>query len=414
VSGIGPITIFDKSALQSFNPDEALWFDWFYKTNITPLFYVETLADLNKQMHAGRTPEQLVGNIADKTPVIGSELNIPHRTLCLHDLLGERVRMKRLPVVGRGRSVKTGDRMGMIIEQPPEMEAFERWQRRDFLDVERLYARAWRQGLEPFDLRAILANFGLPEHRRLQLDLFQAKQWAETFVRGERHRFSLLKEAMEILSVPGRYKPEIIRRWKLDGGPPFCEFAPYAAHILKVNLFSYLGLAAGHLSAKKNSLVDIAYLYYLPFCMVFVSGDKLHRTAPPYFLGHDQAFIWAPDLKAELARLDAHFSKLPEHVRAQGMYSFASSPPEEGEFLTTQLWDRFLPAWRRRTEQTPASSPEAHAHLLAQLNAMDSAPETSAHVTSDNASYIIRKRMVPVSSGKWRIMPAGIGDKPGT
>ena len=57
MSGVGPITIFDKSALQSFNPDEALWFDWFYKTNLTPLFYVETLADLNKQMRGGRTPD---------------------------------------------------------------------------------------------------------------------------------------------------------------------------------------------------------------------------------------------------------------------------------------------------------------------------------------------------------------------
>jgi hypothetical protein len=414
MSGIGPITIFDKSALQSFNPDEALWFDWFYKTNITPLFYVETLADLDKQMRGGRTPEHVVGNIAYKTPVIGSELNVHHQTMCLHDLLGETVRMKCLPIVGGGRSVKTGDRMGIIFERPPEMEAFERWQRHDFLDVERLYARAWRRGLEPFDLTAILAKFGLPENRRVRLDLSQAKEWAETFVRGERHRFSLLKEAMEISGVPPRYKPEIIRRWKSAGGPPFCEFAPYAAHILKVNLFSYLGVAAGHLSVKKNSLVDIAYLYYLPFCMVFVSGDKLHRTAAPYFLGHDQTFIWAPDLKAELARLDAHFSQLPEQVRAQGMYSFAYNPPQEGEFLTTKLWDRFLPAWRRCTEESPAPSPEAHARLLAELDAMESAPETSAQVTTDNASYVISKRMIPVSSGKWRIMPPGIEDKAGS
>jgi hypothetical protein len=413
MSGIGPITIFDKSALQSFNPDEALWFDWFYKTNITPLFYVETLADLNKEMRGGRTPEQAVGSIAYKTPVIGSELNVPHQTLCLHDLLGESVRMKRLPVVGRGRSVKTSDRMGIIFEHPPEMEAFERWQRHEFLDVERLYARAWRQGLAAFDLTAILANFGLPEHARLRLDLSQAKQWAETFVRGERHRFSLLKEAMGILGVALRYKPEIIRRWKSVGGPPFCEFAPYAAHILKVNLFSYLGLAAGYLSPRKNSQVDIAYFYYLPFCMVFVSGDRLHRTAAPYFLGRDQAFIWAPDLKADLARLDAHFSKLPEHVRAKGLFSFASNPPQDGDFLTTQLWDRFLPAWRRRMEESPAPSPETHARLIAELDEMDSATETPAHVTTDNASYVISKRMIPVSSGKWRIMPPGIEDKPG-
>jgi hypothetical protein len=41
--------------------------------------------------------------------------------------------------------------------------------------------------------------------------------------------------------------------------------------------------------------------------MVFVSGDKLHKTAAPYILGDEQAFVWAPDLKAELARLGAHF-----------------------------------------------------------------------------------------------------------
>ncbi len=47
-------------------------------TRPASLFYVETLADLNKQMRAGRTPEQVVGNIAFKTPVIASELNVHH------------------------------------------------------------------------------------------------------------------------------------------------------------------------------------------------------------------------------------------------------------------------------------------------------------------------------------------------
>jgi hypothetical protein len=154
--------------------------------------------------------------------------------------------------------------MGIIFEQPPEMEAFERWQRREFLDVERLYARASRQGLAAFDLTAVLANWGLSENARLRLDLSQAKEWAEKFVQGDRQRFSTLKDALEMLGVPPRYNPEIIGRWKAAGGPPFHEFAPYAAHILKVILFSFLGLTAGHLSPKKNSRVDIAYLYYLP------------------------------------------------------------------------------------------------------------------------------------------------------
>ncbi len=46
---LGPITIFDKSALQALSLDEAVWLDTFYLTNIiTPLFFLETLADLDK------------------------------------------------------------------------------------------------------------------------------------------------------------------------------------------------------------------------------------------------------------------------------------------------------------------------------------------------------------------------------
>jgi hypothetical protein len=144
--------------------------------------------------------------------------------------------------------------------------------------------------------------------------------------------------------------------------------------------------------------------------MIFVSGDKLHRTTAPHFLDTDQAFIWAPDLKADLAKLDAHYSNFPEHVKAQGLVSFAFNPPEEGEFLTTQLWDRFLPAWRQRKKGF-TSPPESNASLLAMLDEMGAAPETSEQVTTNNANYVIIERKVPVSR-KWRILPPGVGNEP--
>lgn len=64
----GPTLIFDKSTLQSLSVDESVWLDNFFTTNITPLFFVETLADLEKKVRQGRTPEQIVGNLAYKTP----------------------------------------------------------------------------------------------------------------------------------------------------------------------------------------------------------------------------------------------------------------------------------------------------------------------------------------------------------
>jgi hypothetical protein len=53
--GTGPITIFDKSALQSLSMDESVWLDAFFLINVVPLFYVETLADLKKEVAEGKS-----------------------------------------------------------------------------------------------------------------------------------------------------------------------------------------------------------------------------------------------------------------------------------------------------------------------------------------------------------------------
>lgn len=66
---MGPIALFDKSFIQSLLLDEAVFFDRFFLAVICPVFYVETLADLEKNIRKGRTPEQEVGIIA----VLGEE-----------------------------------------------------------------------------------------------------------------------------------------------------------------------------------------------------------------------------------------------------------------------------------------------------------------------------------------------------
>jgi hypothetical protein len=82
-----PMLIFDKSFLESLNPDEAVWLDKFFLSSITPLFFVETLADLEKEVHRGRTPEQVVGNLAYKTPDMNSHVSPYHTSLLLSELL---------------------------------------------------------------------------------------------------------------------------------------------------------------------------------------------------------------------------------------------------------------------------------------------------------------------------------------
>jgi hypothetical protein len=48
---------------------------------------------------------------------------------------------------------------------------------------------------------------------------------------------------------------------------------------------------------KADNKVDIAYLYYLPFCHIFVSSDNLHHRVVPEFLRKDQSFVPGPNLR---------------------------------------------------------------------------------------------------------------------
>ena len=74
----GPSLIFDKSSLESLSLGEAVLMDNFYMVNSTPLFYVECLADLEKQMRSTSTAEQLVGSLADRTPEVQGMPNVHH------------------------------------------------------------------------------------------------------------------------------------------------------------------------------------------------------------------------------------------------------------------------------------------------------------------------------------------------
>ena len=79
---MGPTILFDKSVLQALSINESVWFDHFFIPIISPLFFVETLADLEKAVSSGRTPESEVGLIAVKTPEMSGSPSVFHFNTC--------------------------------------------------------------------------------------------------------------------------------------------------------------------------------------------------------------------------------------------------------------------------------------------------------------------------------------------
>src|SRR5258708_31936391 len=365
-----PMLIFDKSFLESLNPDEAVWLDNFFATCITPLFFVETLADLEKEVRRGRTPEQVVGSLAYKTPDMNSHVNPHHTWMLLSELRGDQnvamdARMRRAD----GIVEQLNDQHGVIYKSSKEEEAFVRWQRGEFLDLERRIAKEWREGVSGVDYSQSYGLFSkFYGGFRKPKNLKDTKDIAETLI-------DLLEEeasfrfGMKLLEVPPDAQLAAIARWSAQRRKPLREFAPYFRHMYAVELFYYLAIGADLISrvrpAKKaDNKVDIAYLYYLPFCKVFASSDNLHARVVPLFLREDQSFVKGPELKADLNKLDEHFDALPDETKAKSLHTFASYPPPEESFLVTRLWDRHSINWRKEKAEKPELSPELQKTLL--------------------------------------------------
>src|SRR5580692_10986483 len=117
---MGPTILFDKSFLQSLSVDESVFFDNFFIPAICPLFYVETLADLEKAVRQGRTPEDEVGIIATKVPEMSSRPLAHHRRLALGNLVGQSVPMDGRIITPGGVPVRFEGKKGVRFEVPPE------------------------------------------------------------------------------------------------------------------------------------------------------------------------------------------------------------------------------------------------------------------------------------------------------
>lgn len=410
---MGPIALFDKSFLQSLSIDESVWFDHFFYPNICPLFYVETLADLTKTNNSsGRSAEDEVRIIADKSPIQSGGPCANHRDLCIANLLGNSVPMTgQIPMAG-GRPTKSPDgKNGVVYDESPESEAFTRWQHGDFREIERKFAVGWRQMLTNLDLPKVADKIrALGINSKSCKTIEDAHALAVALVHGREKPFEQMALLFTFVDIPPQMMQQILERWSVYQYRPLAEYAPYAAHVLVVELFFQIALAANLISAERASnRVDIAYFFYLPFCMVFISGDKLHRRCVEVFLRDDQDFIWGHDLKLELARLNNEFAKLPESELEKGVSKFATAPIGSNDDLLVKLWDKHTPFWRDK-EKPVTLSPESEKKIVEQLLKYKDNPTASPQEVLDGPEldHMVIQRMVSKRKGNWWLLPKNL------
>lgn len=182
----GPSLIFDKSLLESLNLDEAVLMDNFYMSTIIAAI-LRGVPDRSRKDHpqqktAGTTcrPRSRTGRRKSQ-----SYPNVHHTTI-LRAELSRQFDLKTVygrVVIAGGEPVQLGEKKGFIFRQSPEAEALARWARREFLDVERNIAKAWRRSLMQVDfdsmVRTVMGELG---HWRKPKTLEDGKQIANTII----------------------------------------------------------------------------------------------------------------------------------------------------------------------------------------------------------------------------------------
>ncbi len=206
-------------------------------------------------------------------------------------------------------------------------------------------------------VRSVMAELG---HWRKPKTLEDAKLLADTIIDCMEPEW-LIGFGLALLGVPEATE-HVRKDWIAQRRPRSGNTFPISSSSSRS--ISLLPRSANPTAQEPSHQVDLAYLYYLPFCDVFTSKDNFHAQVVPLFLntrplpdgvaGPRQTFVNGTELKDDLRKLDEYYSARPEHIRAQGLFNFRSSPPEDGDFLTTRLWDTYLPRWREISTPRPS------------------------------------------------------------
>ncbi len=132
-------------------------------------------------------------------------------------------------------------------------------------------------------------------------------------------------------------------RWKLSDRKTLALFAPYAAHCLRVETMFLVGMAHNmkNFGTKPSNLIDLQYLFYAPFCMIFSSNDKLLIDLAPLILRANQSFVTLQELKASLDTV----AQRRKESEAAGQEDANPVEPDD-QSLIQALWKKHVGKFR--------------------------------------------------------------------
>lgn len=339
---MGPITILDKSAFQALSAREHIFVFKHLYVNVTPVLVFEVLGDLTKKVATGRRAMDEVQTLARKFGGSGGPVNETYLVLARADLLGGQV-----PMTGQiipDNWTRSGS--GVVIDLSPLNEAILRWSDGVFSETEGQLSALWR------NLSRSLSISTLGDHLRQARvilprpdDEGQIIRVADQLLGTLALQDVWLEWALQQFVPDPSDRDRARARWATSPRAFLADYAPYAAHCLRCLLGLVIAERHRVLADRATHTVDLQYLYYLPFCHVLASDDRVHRLLGPQLLRPDQSFVTGQDLKAGLRAVADEWDRLDEGERSRRSYALGSYPPPVDPPVLYELWRRHMREW---------------------------------------------------------------------
>ena len=411
---MGPQILLDKSVIQSLSFDDIDFLNRYYYLNIPSVLMMEILGDLEKPSKEGEVvTKEKVKYLANKISRQSSALNADYRYLLVGELRGHKITMDGRPVLSGGRVVKgkSGEK-GIVFDVSPEEELINKWKVGDFSTEDSVTSQNWRDftksvDLEDFQrkLRPVIERLGQPK------DMESLVVLADKLLAIKNYQALCISLLVIQIELDNNMNQSIFLRWEQSGCPFLKDYAPYSYYYARVLVLFNFGLACGLFGTRTTNLVDLEYLFYLPFCKVFSSSDKFQISLAKLCLKPEQEFVHGNDLKADLTEISLQCNNLNRNQKADWLSKYGRYPPDNSSSVTSQLWDKFCSP-RKSLEQHKSQSmtEEQKAEFRKRMKGFDEAATVPDHQVCEEIysepDFMIRKGWVhiddpcPCGSGK--------------
>lgn len=339
---MGPTIITDKNAIQSLSQTEIHFLFKYFYVNIPPILVREILGDLAKDNHGRTAQEAEVTILARKLLSNDSGINVHYHVLILNELMGNTVQMDFRTLRNSSKVTKDG-KTGALINETDEERIVRNWQNGIFDNKDYGMALEWRNSINNISIDEIrsmsthiiqnLKDFhinSLDNINELILQNFES----------DRFQQSLLTLIIEINKFNQEYATQIFYRWESLNKPSIKEFCPYAYYCIFAFSFWNLGTLRS-LFGRATDIIDIEYLFYLPFTRVFVSNDNFHERIVPYLIQKNQKFITGRELKEDLKLVADKWKLLNDEEKIEWHNNYGSKPTTDTP-LTFDLYNKYF------------------------------------------------------------------------